>query len=59
MNEKIYQRTSKKVNHVRKLWRKASVKESLRIVGIVMVCIGWYKKSKTDKKVFQYIKEKD
>ena len=29
------------------------------IVGIIMVCIGWYKKSKSDKKVFQYIKEHD
>ena len=27
------------------------------IVGIIMVCIGWYKKSKSDKKVFQYMKE--
>ena len=24
-----------------------------------MVCIGWYKKSKSDKKVFQYMKEQD
>ena len=29
------------------------------VVGIIMVCIGWYKKSKSDKKVFQYIKEHD
>ena len=29
------------------------------IVGIIMVCIGWYKKSKSDKKVFQYMKEQD
>mgnify|MGYP000949191014 CR=1 FL=1 len=29
------------------------------IVGITMICIGWYKKSKSDKKVFQYIKEHD
>ena len=27
------------------------------IVGIIMIGIGWYKKSKNDKKVFQYIKE--
>lgn len=29
------------------------------IIGIVMLCIGWYKKSKSDKKVVQYIKEYD
>ena len=29
------------------------------IVGITMMGIGWYKKSKSDKKVFQYIKEHD
>lgn len=29
------------------------------IVGIIMIGIGWYKKSKSDKKVFQYIKERD
>ena len=29
------------------------------IVGIIMIGIGWYKKSKSDKKVFQYIKEHD
>lgn len=27
------------------------------IVGIVMLGIGWYKKAKSDKKVFQYIEE--
>ena len=27
------------------------------LVGIIMIGIGWYKKSKNDKKVFQYIKE--
>lgn len=29
------------------------------IVGVIMIGIGWYKKSKNDKKVFQYIKKKD
>ena len=27
--------------------------------GIIMIGIGWYKKSKSDKKVVQYIKEYD
>ena len=30
-----------------------------RVMGIIMLCIGWYKKSKSDKKVFQYMKEQD
>jgi hypothetical protein len=29
------------------------------IVGIIMIGIGWYKKSKSDKKVVQYIKGHD
>lgn len=33
----------------------SSVRTTVIIVGI----IGWYKKSKSDKKVFQYIKEHD
>lgn len=37
----------------------SSVRITVIIVGIIMVCIGWYKKSKSDKKVFQYIKEHD
>ena len=37
----------------------SSVRTTVIIVGIIMVCIGWYKKSKSDKKVFQYIKEHD
>ena len=37
----------------------SSVRTADIIVGIVMVCIGWYKKSKSDKKVFQYMKEQD
>ena len=35
----------------------SSVRTTVIIVGIIMVCIGWYKKSKHDKKVFQYIEE--
>ena len=35
------------------------VRTAVIIVGITMVCIGWYKKSKSDKKVFQYMKERD
>ena len=37
----------------------SSVRTTVIIVGIIMVCIGWYKKSKSDKKVVQYIKEHD
>lgn len=37
----------------------SSLRTAVIIVGIIMVCIGWYKKSKSDKKVFQYIKEHD
>ena len=37
----------------------SSVRTTVIIVGIIMVCIGWYKKSKSDKKVFQYMKEQD
>ena len=29
------------------------VRTTVIIVGIIMVCISWYKKSKSDKKVFQ------
>ena len=35
----------------------SSVRTASIIVGIVMVCIGRYKKSKSDKMVFQYIEE--
>lgn len=35
------------------------VRTTVIIVGIIMVCIGWYKKSKSDKKIFQYIEEHD
>lgn len=35
----------------------SSVRTAAIIVGIIMVCIGWYEKSKSDKKVFQYMKE--
>ena len=37
----------------------SSVRTTVIIVGIIMVCIGWYKKSKSDKKIFQYMKEQD
>ena len=37
----------------------SSVRTVVIIAGIIMVCIGWYKKSKSDKKVFQYMKEQD
>ena len=35
----------------------SSIRTTVIIVGIIMIGIGWYKKSKNDKKVFQYIKE--
>ena len=37
----------------------SSLRTAVIIVGIIMVCIGWYKKSKSDKKVFQYMTEQD
>ena len=37
----------------------SSVRTTVIIIGIIMIGIGWYKKSKSDKKVFQYIKEHD
>ena len=37
----------------------SSLRTAVIIVGIIMVCIGWYKKSKSDKKVFRYIEEQD
>ena len=37
----------------------SSVRTTSIIVGIIMVCIGRYKKSKNDKIIFQYIKEHD
>ena len=37
----------------------SSLRTAVIIVGIIMVCIGWYKKSKSDKKVVQYIKGHD
>ena len=37
----------------------SSVRTTVIIVGIIMVCIGWYKKSKSDKEIFQYIEEHD
>lgn len=35
----------------------SSVRTTVILVGIIMIGIGWYKKSKSDKKIFQYIKE--
>lgn len=35
------------------------VRTTVIIVGIIIIGIGWYKKSKNDKKVFQYMKEQD
>ena len=37
----------------------SSLRTAVIIVGITMIGIGWYKKSKSDKKVFQYMKEQD
>ena len=37
----------------------SSIRTTVIIVAIIMIGIGWYKKSKSDKKVFQYIKEHD
>ena len=37
----------------------SSARTAAIIVGMIMVCIGWYKKSKSDKKVFQYMKEQE
>ena len=37
----------------------SSVRTTVIIVGIIMIGIGWYKKSKNDKKVFQYMKGQD
>lgn len=38
---------------------ESSVRTAAIVVGIVMVGIGWYKKSKSDKKVFAYIQQQD
>lgn len=37
----------------------SSIRTTAIIVGIVMIGIGWYKKSKNDKKIFQYMKEQN
>ena len=37
----------------------SSIRTTVIIVGIIMIGIGWYKKSKSDKKAVQYIKEHD
>ena len=35
----------------------SSIRTTVIIIGIIMIGIGWYKKSRNDKKVFQYLKE--
>ena len=35
----------------------SSIRTTVIIVGIIMIGIDWYKKSKSDKKVFQYIEQ--
>lgn len=37
----------------------STIRTASIVVGIVMVCIGRYKKSKSDKMVFQYIEDHD
>ena len=37
----------------------SSLRTAVIIVGIIMVCIGWDKKSKSDKKISRYIEEHD
>ena len=37
----------------------SSIRTTVIIIGIIMIGIGWYKKSRNDKKVFQYLKEHD
>jgi hypothetical protein len=37
----------------------SSIRTIAIIVGIIMIGIGWYKKSKNDKKIFQYMKEQN
>lgn len=37
----------------------SSMRTAAIIIGIVMVCIGWHKKSKSDKRVVQYIQGHD
>lgn len=36
-----------------------SVRTAVILIGIAMICIGWYKKTKSDKIVLQYIEEHD
>lgn len=35
----------------------SSIRTTVIIVGIIMIGIDWYKKSKSDKKVFKYIEQ--
>ena len=37
----------------------SSIRTTAIIIGIIMIGIVWYKKSKNDKKIFQYMKEQN
>ncbi len=37
----------------------SSVRTAAILIGIAMICIGWYKKTKSDRIVLQYIEEHD
>ena len=37
----------------------SSARTAVILIGIDMICIGWYKKTKSDKIVLQYIEEHD
>ena len=37
----------------------SSVRTAVILIGIAMICIGWYKKTKSDKTVLQYIEDHD
>ncbi|MED9822299.1 MAG: helix-turn-helix transcriptional regulator [Christensenellales bacterium] len=37
----------------------SSARTAVILIGIAMICIGWYKKTKSDKIVLQYIEEHD
>ena len=36
----------------------SAIRTAVIIVGIIMVCIGWYKKSKSDKRYFDILKSR-
>ena len=35
----------------------SAIRTTVIIIGMIMIGIGWYKKSRNDKKIFQYLKE--